>query len=355
MSERRPDASSGWVAAELREEFPGLALRQLTVERGSGRSTREVKERLRVLSDRFTGGQAINLRHQPIPWAYRVFFRHIGLDPDEQRTPVEELALERMKHGGFRSQNLLDDALTIAIVESGRRACAPSTPTASRGRSGSAPTAAGRGARGPAGRAPGRARWWSPTRERPLALLFGALAPRARGDARRPSGRCWSRSRSAACPAIAVEEALWLAAGVLRGVRMPARRRTGRGACLARTARAHRRDRPDAPPAPASAAVPATGRAPRARATCGARSRGSSASSASCSPRPSRAAGSSGGVGAVGGPRMLSTGELERVRDALAARLRDAQAELARRADVEEAQPRPARADDRRARASTTG
>ena len=34
---------------------------------------------------------------------------------------------------------------------------------------------------------------------------------------------------------------------------------------------------------------------------------------------------------------MLSTGELERVRDALALRLRDARAELARQADVEEA------------------
>ncbi len=43
------------------------------------------------------------------------------------------------------------------------------------------------------------------------------------------------------------------------------------------------------------------------------------------------------GIGAVGGPRVLSIGELERVRDALAARLRDARAELGRRADVEEA------------------
>ena len=42
-------------------------------------------------------------------------------------------------------------------------------------------------------------------------------------------------------------------------------------------------------------------------------------------------------VGAAGGPRVLSTGELERVRDALALRLRDAQVELARQADVEEA------------------
>jgi hypothetical protein len=42
-------------------------------------------------------------------------------------------------------------------------------------------------------------------------------------------------------------------------------------------------------------------------------------------------------VGAVGGPRVLGTAELERVRDALAYRLREAQAELGRRADVEEA------------------
>jgi hypothetical protein len=42
-------------------------------------------------------------------------------------------------------------------------------------------------------------------------------------------------------------------------------------------------------------------------------------------------------VGAVGGPRVLETGELERVRDALALRLRDAQQELGRQGEVEEA------------------
>ena len=41
-------------------------------------------------------------------------------------------------------------------------------------------------------------------------------------------------------------------------------------------------------------------------------------------------------VGAVGGPRVLGVAELERVRDALAARLREAQAELGRRGEVEE-------------------
>ena len=35
-------AQAGWVAPELREEFPGLALRYLLIERGSGeiRATR---------------------------------------------------------------------------------------------------------------------------------------------------------------------------------------------------------------------------------------------------------------------------------------------------------------------------
>jgi DNA/RNA-binding domain of Phe-tRNA-synthetase-like protein len=113
------ESVAGVVATELAEEFPGLALRSVLVERGSGRSPKVVKERLRLLSDRFSGAQAITLRQKPIPWAYRVFFRHIGLDPDRTLTPVEQMSLDRMKQGSFKSQNLLDDALTIAIVESG--------------------------------------------------------------------------------------------------------------------------------------------------------------------------------------------------------------------------------------------
>jgi hypothetical protein len=42
-------------------------------------------------------------------------------------------------------------------------------------------------------------------------------------------------------------------------------------------------------------------------------------------------------VGAVGGPRVLGAAELERVRDALVVRVREAQMELGRRADAEEA------------------
>ena len=109
----------GWVAPEVADEFPGVGIYWSVVETRSGRSPRQVKERLRDLSNRFRGGHAIQLRQKPIPWAYRVFFRQIGLDPDQTRTPIEELALERMKHGAFVSRNQLDDALTIAIVETG--------------------------------------------------------------------------------------------------------------------------------------------------------------------------------------------------------------------------------------------
>jgi hypothetical protein len=59
-----PEVESGVVTSELSEEFPGLALRYVVVDRGSGRSPREVKQRLRMLSDRFTGGEAVNLRQK---------------------------------------------------------------------------------------------------------------------------------------------------------------------------------------------------------------------------------------------------------------------------------------------------
>ena len=117
MSE--PPVVDGEIAPALAEEWPGLRLASMTFPFLPGPSPPELRERLRLLSDRFRGPQAIALRRQPIPHAYRVFFRHIGLEPDERRIPVEALALERMKHGGFRSRNLLDDAITIAVMETG--------------------------------------------------------------------------------------------------------------------------------------------------------------------------------------------------------------------------------------------
>jgi hypothetical protein len=114
-----PLLAEGWVADQVRDEFPELRLRTMAVERGSGKTPPEVRDRLRMLSDRFRGAQAIALRRSPIPSAYRVFFRQVGLDPDTTRTPVEEAAVRRLVKGAFEATNLLDDALLIALVETG--------------------------------------------------------------------------------------------------------------------------------------------------------------------------------------------------------------------------------------------
>ena len=154
------------------KSWPGSAFTTSLLEQGSGRSPRHVKERLKELAGRFSGAQAVNLRHQAIPWAYRVFFRHIGLDPDEQRTPVEEIALERMRKGGFPSQNLLDDALTIAIAESGVALRAFDADRVE-GRLGIRLSAPGEPLEGRPGELP-QGTLVIADEARPLALLFGA-------------------------------------------------------------------------------------------------------------------------------------------------------------------------------------
>jgi DNA/RNA-binding domain of Phe-tRNA-synthetase-like protein len=113
------DLRRGWVGQELAAEFPELTLVHTTLAARCGRSPEAVRERLRAMSDRFTGPKAVQVRQQPVPWAYRVFFRQIGIDPDHQRTPPEAAALERMRAGTFATNNLLDDALVIATVETG--------------------------------------------------------------------------------------------------------------------------------------------------------------------------------------------------------------------------------------------
>ncbi len=119
--ERLPEPSStlGWVAPHVAAEFPGLGISWVEVDGRPGRSPEAVDRRLREASDRFYGAHAIHMRERPIPWAYRVFFRQIGLDPDHTRTPVEQLALDRLQDGGFKTHGLPADALTIATIETG--------------------------------------------------------------------------------------------------------------------------------------------------------------------------------------------------------------------------------------------
>ena len=114
-----PAPTPGWVAPHLEAEFPGLSLASVEIDGRVRRSPDPVRRRLRDLSDRLRGAEAIRLRGRPIPWAYRVFYRQIGLDPDHDRTPIEQLVLDRLQDGGFRPRGLPTDALTIATIETG--------------------------------------------------------------------------------------------------------------------------------------------------------------------------------------------------------------------------------------------
>jgi DNA/RNA-binding domain of Phe-tRNA-synthetase-like protein len=114
-----PLARQGWVAPHIAAEFPGLGIAWVELESKRTNSPEPVRRRLRDLSDRFYGSHAIHMRERPIPWAYRVFFRQIGLDPDQTRTPIEQLALDRLHDGAFVSRGMPADALTIATVETG--------------------------------------------------------------------------------------------------------------------------------------------------------------------------------------------------------------------------------------------
>lgn len=207
-----PTPRQGWVAPRLSSEFPGLGIAWVEVDSKPRRSPEPVRRRLQDLSNRTYGSQAIRLRERPIPWAYRVFYRQIGLDPDRTRTAVEQLTLDRLHDGGFLSHGLPTDALTIATVETGvaLRAldaesiegylCIRDTAPGER--------LAGEKADLPAGTLA------IADDVNPIGLLFGATAEDHRVE---PGTRRVAvvSVQVKGVPQIAVEEALWMAAGTL--------------------------------------------------------------------------------------------------------------------------------------------
>jgi len=119
MAGAGPRLTEGRVAEPLRAEFPGLRLRSVRMASTPRRSPPEVRDRLRALSDRMHGARAVAMRSEPVPHAHRVFFRHVGLDPDVQRVPAEAALVERLLRGGYESRGLPADALLIALVDTG--------------------------------------------------------------------------------------------------------------------------------------------------------------------------------------------------------------------------------------------
>src|SRR5690349_14657866 len=207
-----PAPRQGWVAPHIASEFPGLGVAWVEVDAKPGKSPEPVRRRLRDLSDRTYGSQAIRLRERPIPWAYRVFFRQIGLDPDRTRTPVEQLTLDRLHDGGFRSNGMPRDALSIAIVETGVALRAFDAEQV-QGRLCIRDSAPGESLAGMPGEME-KGTLVIADESQPLGLLFG---PTAEGVA----VERWSRRLAVAAvqvkgvPQIAVEEALWMAGSTL--------------------------------------------------------------------------------------------------------------------------------------------
>jgi DNA/RNA-binding domain of Phe-tRNA-synthetase-like protein len=206
------DLREGWVDAELAEEFPELGLRFVPVDARPRRTPHAVVERLRDLSNRYTGGKVIHMRQDPVPWAYRVFYRQVGIDPDTDRTPAEHVALERLRKGGFTRTNLVDDALTIAVAETGVPVIAFDADRVG--------TALGLRLSAPGERLGDSGRELSVRQivvadeERSLAVLFGEVSEEY-GVTPDTQRMVLCALRVKGVPHISVEEALWTAAETL--------------------------------------------------------------------------------------------------------------------------------------------
>ncbi len=199
----------GEVAPEVADEHPELRLWWLPARVPGRRSPPEVVGRLQAMSNRLRGAQALALRSQPIPHAYRVFFRQIGLDPDVHRVPIEAVVVERLRAGEFKPYSWLQDAVTIAVMETHVPVWALDA-TGVRGPLRVRPAVAHE----PLGRRDERAPWLPEGRlviaddEGPLAVLFGDVAPGHLAGPKDPHVVLFSLS-VAGVPLVSVAEALW--------------------------------------------------------------------------------------------------------------------------------------------------
>jgi DNA/RNA-binding domain of Phe-tRNA-synthetase-like protein len=214
MSQPGDEPVDGDVDPELVAELPGLRVRWTVVAAGGGKSPRALRRRLEEVSTRFRGATAIALRTRPVPRAYRAFFRQIGLDPDVDRTPVEQAAVERLIRGELHTGDRVADALVLAVLETG-------VPVVAFAESALAGTVVLRPARAgetlptgdyahdlPAGRlvlADARG---------PVAVLFGRLSDRHAAGRERAPVRLIA-VQVPGVPQAHVDEALWLAGGAL--------------------------------------------------------------------------------------------------------------------------------------------
>jgi hypothetical protein len=214
------ESAVGWLAPEIEQELPELLLRtgealHTREQPLTGSSPPDIRRRLSELSDRFRGARAVAMRREPIPAAYRVFYRHIGLEPDTERTPIEAAMLERMVLGGFPSRGLLEDVLLVTLIDTGVPVWALDAESVDGqlgirashegerlGHSADAPIL-------PAGRLV------VADSSRALAILFGELAPGHEPHARTRRLELFA-VQVAGVPSVFAEEALWACRAALQ-------------------------------------------------------------------------------------------------------------------------------------------
>jgi DNA/RNA-binding domain of Phe-tRNA-synthetase-like protein len=198
----------GTIALGLADEFPGLSLVHARVGRGDGPTPRPVRQRLLELSDRFRVAHAPALRQSGIPSAYRAFYRQVGVDPDVQRTPLDEAIRERLLQGKFVSWGHIEDAIAIAALETLVPIWAMDAAGLSGGGLGVRGAEAGEALIGPGGA--------TPLREGEL-IIADAVGPLTRLLEQPPDGRRVTRQtretvlycvQVPGVPAVTVEEAL---------------------------------------------------------------------------------------------------------------------------------------------------
>lgn len=207
------DVRQGWVAAELAEELPGLAVYSLTVAARPAKTPDPIREQMRVLAARITGAKVVQSRQDTVPWSYRVLWRRLGVDPDSDRTPVESLMVQRLEHGGLPSHGMPNDAVVVATLETGVPVVVVDAAKVS-GAPGLRPALAGESLGGVEGALRVGEVVYADERG-PLARLDGEVASdHAVGDDTTAMLVC-----ALAAPAVAqieIDEALWTAAELLR-------------------------------------------------------------------------------------------------------------------------------------------
>jgi DNA/RNA-binding domain of Phe-tRNA-synthetase-like protein len=209
------NAAPGFLDPALSAELPGLRLSWITVSARRRASSRAVKQRLRALSNRFQGASVVSMRTQAVPHAYRAFFRQTGLDPDATRIPSEDVAVARLLQGGVRSEGLPEDALLVALIETGVPVWALDADRVEPGGLGIRLSTAGEPFGSPGYPLPSGRLVVADTRAA-QALLFGAVAP-GHEVGRRTTRMALYAVAVDGVPDIHLEEALWACQEVLSG------------------------------------------------------------------------------------------------------------------------------------------